>query len=67
MHGSARVLVQRWHIDYEPQVGDCIEGHVHARGKDGKLYAFSVTRVVKEDAPKISGEDEVHRALLGLA
>ena len=30
------------HIDFEPKVGDAILGHVHARGKNGKLYAFKV-------------------------
>ena len=58
------MLVHKNHIDYEPQVGDTIEAHVHPRGKDGKLYAFHATKC-KGEQPY--DDDAVHRSLLGLA
>ena len=38
-------------------------GHVHARGKDGKLYAFHVTRTGSRKASSEAGD--VHRAVMG--
>ena len=38
-------------------------GHVHARGKDGKLYAFHVTRTGSREASSEAGD--VHRAVMG--
>ena len=61
--GSRRVLVHRNHIDYEPTVGDTIDAHIHARGKNGKLYAFHASN---SKGAQFYDEDAVHRSLLGL-
>ena len=62
--GSRRVLVHRNHIDYEPTVGDTIEAHIHARGRDGKLYAFHGCK--SKGVQQSYDEEAVHRALIGV-
>ena len=56
--------MHRNHIDYEPTVGDTIEAHIHARGRDGKLYAFHARK--SKGVQQSYDEEAVHRALIGV-
>ena len=56
--------MHRNHIDYEPTVGDTIEAHIHARGRDGKLYAFHGCK--SKGVQQSYDEDAVDRAFMGV-